>query len=83
MRTRKSVETFRNAFVLTRETGELPPGRYNIEIDEEEIGTADRISYRRTAIYVVVQQGTSTRTIAVTPSEFDLAVERDQDSSGI
>ena len=79
MRTRKSTVTFQSAFLLNRDVGELPAGRYDIEIDEEDVGTIERSAYRRTAVYLCVQTGASTRTVAATPMEFDLALERDQD----
>ena len=34
MRTRKSTVTFQSAFLLNRDVGELPAGRYDIEIDQ-------------------------------------------------
>lgn len=70
--------TFQSAFLLNRDVGELPAGRYDIEIDEEEVGTIERSAFRRTAVYLCVQTGASTRTVAATPTEFDLALERDQ-----
>ena len=69
--------TFQKAFLLNRNIGELPAGRYQVEIDEEEIGTSDCLRYRRPAIYLLVQEGSSTRTIAATPKEFDTAVVSD------
>jgi hypothetical protein len=53
MRTRKSTVTFQSAFLLNRDVGELPAGSYDIEIDEEEVGTMERSAYRRTAVYLL------------------------------
>lgn len=80
MRTRKSAVTFERPFILNRDTGQLSPGIYDIEIDEEEIQASDRTAYRRVAIYLYVQTAASTRTIAVKPADLESALERDQTS---
>jgi hypothetical protein len=79
MRTRKSTVAFQRPFTLNRDVGELPPGRYAIEIDEEEIQASDRTAYHRVAIYFYVQSPGSTRTIIVNPPDLDSALERDLD----
>ena len=80
MRTQKSTVTFQHPFVLNEGVGELPPGCYEIEIDEEEIWASDRTAYQRVAIYFYVQSPGSTRTIIVNPADLDSALERDLDS---
>jgi hypothetical protein len=77
MRTRKSTVTFGRPFTLNRDTGELPPGTYDIEIDEEEIQATDRTAYRQVAIYFYVQSSASTRTIVLNPGDLESALERD------
>ena len=77
MRTRKSTVIFQRPFTLNKGVGELPPGRYDIEIDEEEIQATDRSASRRVAIYLYVQNPASTRTIVVNPADLDSALERD------
>jgi len=77
MRTQKSTVTFQHPFILNKGVGELPPGCYDIQIDEEEIQATDRTAYRRMAIYFYVQNAASTRTIVVTPADLESAVERD------
>jgi hypothetical protein len=77
MRTRKSTVSFQGPFTLNRDVGELPPGRYDVEIDEEEIQATDRTAYRRIAIYLYVQSSASTRTIVVNPTDLESALERD------
>ena len=77
MRTRKSAVSFQHPFTLNRDVGELPPGSYDIEIDEEEIQLLDRTVYRRVAIYFYVQNSASTRTIVVSPTDLQSALERD------
>jgi hypothetical protein len=80
MRTQSTV-TFQRPFTLNRGVGELPPGTYDIEIDEEEIQAIDRTAYRRVAIYFYVQKSASTRTIAVTPADLESALKRDSTSA--
>ena len=78
MRTRKSTISFQNPFTLNRDVGELPPGSYDIEIDEEAIQAPDRTAYRRVAIYFYVRSSASTRMIVLTPAELESAMERDR-----
>ena len=77
MRTRNSTVTFQHPFTLNRDVGELPPGSYAIEIDEEEIQSTDRTAYRRVTIYFYVQSSASTRTIVLNPADLDSALARD------
>ena len=77
MRTRKSNVTFQRSFVLNWNVGELPPGTYDIEIDEEELQGSDRTGFRQVAIYFYVQKSASTRTFIVTPKELASALARD------
>jgi hypothetical protein len=77
MRIRPSTVTFQRPVTLNRDVGELPPGTYDIEIDEEEIRAIDRTAYRRVAIYLYVENAASTRTIAVTPTDVESALKRD------
>jgi len=79
MPTRRSTVAFQKPFTLNRIVGELPAGSYDIEIDEDEIRAADRVGYRRTAIYLYVEDGASTRTVAASPKELDSAFERDNE----
>ena len=77
MRTRKSTVIFQHPFTLSKGVGELPPGSYDIEIDEEEIQATDRTAYRRVAIYLYVRDPRSTRTIVANPTDLESALERD------
>jgi len=77
MRTRKSTVAFQRPFTLNADVGELPPGHYDIDIDEEEIQATDRTAYRRVAIHFYVQNSASTRTIVVHPTDLESALERD------
>lgn len=77
MRTRKSTVTFQRPFTLNGDVGELPPGNYDLEIDEEEIQATDRTAYRRVAIYFYLRNSASTRTIVVNPADLESALERD------
>ena len=77
MRTTRKIVTFQSSFILNKDVGELPAGSYEIQIDEEEIPTQNRQAFRRSAIYVYVENGGSTRTVLVRPSDLDTALERD------
>jgi len=77
MRTRLSLVTFQHPFTLNRDVGELPPGSYEIETDEEEMQTMDRTVYRKVAIHLHVKRRGSTRTITVKPADLQAALERD------
>jgi len=77
MRTRRTGVTFRHPFTLSPDIGELPPGSYDVEIDEEEIQASDRTAYRRVAINIYVETTRSTRTIVVNPADLQSALERD------
>lgn len=61
MRTAKANIIFHDSFILDRGVGELSAGTYDIEIDEEEILATDRTGYRRTVIYLFVENHRSTR----------------------
>jgi hypothetical protein len=80
--TTRDTITFRSSFVLNKDVGELPPGSYDIDIDEEEIPTQDRSAFRRTAIYFYVEQRGLTRTFVIHPSELDSALRRDAENRG-
>ena len=82
MRTTKSTVTFHERFILNRDVGELPAGSYDIEVDEEEILTTDRIGYRRVAAYFYVEGTGSTRTLIIDPVDLESALERDRTLSG-
>ncbi len=77
MRTRKSTVAFQRPFTLNADVGELPPGRYDIDIDEEEIQATERMAYRRVAIYFYVQNLASTRSVVVNPTDLESALDRD------
>jgi hypothetical protein len=77
MRTTRSTVSFQHPFTLNRDVGELPPGSYEIEIDEDELQATDRTAFRRVAIYFFVQSSGSTRTIVVKPTDLETALERD------
>jgi hypothetical protein len=78
MRTTRSTVSFQRPFTLNRDVGELPPGSYEIEIDEDELHATDRTAFRRVAIYFYVQSSASTRTIVVNPMDLEAALVRDR-----
>ena len=83
VRTTASTVVFRHPFTLNTTVGELPAGNYEIEVDEEEIGSSvDRTVHRRVAVYFYVTDGPSTRTIVIEPRALDEALERDAVDTG-
>ena len=81
IRTRKASVSFLGRFTLNRDVGELPPGTYDIDIDEEAIQASERTAYRRTTIYFYVRSSASTRTLMASPADLDKALERDRETS--
>ena len=58
----------------------MPAGTYDVETDEEEIGTGEYTGSRRTAVVLYVRQEGSTRSIGATPKELDSALTRDKEA---
>ena len=81
MRTTRSTVTFLHPFVLNRDSGELPAGKYEIDTDEEEILASERTAYRRTAVYFYVSDAGSTRMLVIDPHDLDSALDRDCQAS--
>jgi hypothetical protein len=81
IRTRKATVSFLGPFTLNRDVGELPPGTYDIDIDEEAIQAEERTAYRRITIYFYVRSSASIRTIIATPTNLDKALERDREQT--
>jgi hypothetical protein len=79
MRTTKDAVTFHSSFILNKDVGELPAGRYGIEIDEEEFPARERRAFHRTAIHFYVERQGSTRTFVIHPNELDAALKRDSE----
>jgi hypothetical protein len=77
MRTTRSTVTFDQPFILNMDIGELPAGKYQIDTDEEEIPASDRTAYRRTAVYLYVSNGGSTRMLVIDPHDLESALGRD------
>lgn len=79
MRTTKSTVTFRRPFILNDDVGVLPPGSYDIELDEEEMSFADRLAYRRVATHLYVRTQGSMRLLTIDPLELEAALGRDSE----
>lgn len=82
MRTTRSTVRFHDPFTLNREVGELPAGCYDIETDEEDIGTLERATFRRTAICFYVENQRSTRMLVIDPGDLESALSRDAEKPG-
>lgn len=78
MRTLQTTISFGAAFSLTGESGELPAGTYEVELDEVEIVTPSFRGYRRVGAILYVQAGGSVRSIAVSRTQLEAAMLKDR-----
>lgn len=78
IRTKISEVTFTAPFRLPGFRAPAPAGTYKVEVDEEAIEGNDRTVYRRVATLLIMQEGASTRSIAVQPHDLAAALERDR-----
>ena len=78
MRTTKSTVTFNAPFTLNDSVGELPPGTYDLEVDEEEILGSERVAYRRVETLLFVRCRGTTRTLTIDPKHLEAALQRDE-----
>lgn len=77
-RTSKSSVTFAHPFTISAIVGELPAGNYDIEVDEERIGTSTEwIAYRRLAAYLFVPTPAGVRMVVIDPKALDDALAKD------
>jgi len=81
LRTRKNTVTFANPFTLGDFDEVLPPGIYDVEIDEELLEGLSFHAYRRTLtlIHLPSKPGKRelSRTLAIDPNDLDAALKRD------
>lgn len=82
-RTTRTVVAFNHAFSLDGVDGELPPGCYVIETEEEQLDTLTNEAYRRLATTITLPAvGTiSLRKQIVTIDPEDLAAAQSRDAS--
>ena len=85
MRSTRSTVTFSNPFALPGYPGELPPGNYEVLVEEELLQGLSFATYRRMATYVTVR-GTGAHAgrseLRVTSvSDLNEASRRDADTS--
>lgn len=80
-RTREETVVFKHPFVLVGFGGELPPGEYRVETDEELLQGVSFPSYRRTLVLVHLQDDPDrprvSQTVWTDPSALDAALLRD------
>ncbi|MGL4313633.1 MAG: hypothetical protein ACRCSO_06545 [Sphingomonas sp.] len=77
-RTTRSTITFTAAFRLAAVGETLPPGRYDVDTDEEEIVGNNRTVYRRTATLLYVPTRSGLRVCTVDPADLDAALAADR-----
>ena len=85
VRTTKSTVTFANAFMLGDFDEMLPPGQYDVEIDEELLEGLSFDAYRKvlTLVHLPAKSGhpSLSRTLTINPGELDAALTRDAAAS--
>jgi hypothetical protein len=73
--------TFAHPFTISATVGELPAGKYDIEVDEEPVGPATEwTAYRRLAAYLFVPTSAGVRMIVIDPGALDEALANDAPS---
>ena len=77
MRTTVSTIEFQHPFTLNNDIGELPAGSYGLEIDEDEMQTAERTARVRVAAHLYVRNHRSMRMIAVDFDQLNSALAND------
>jgi hypothetical protein len=68
---------FQRPFTLNKDIGELPAGSYELEIDEDEIETAERTVHVRVAAHLFVRNHRSTRMVVVNFDQLANALAND------
>jgi hypothetical protein len=77
MRTTRTTITFVHPFRFKSIDETFPPGRYDLETDEECTEQGDHIVYRRVRTLLMVGTIGGVRTVDVKPHELDRAIEDD------
>jgi hypothetical protein len=75
--TTKSV-IFAQPFVVDAESGELPPGIYIVETEEQLLYTLSSRAYRRLSTVMHYPAIGGTRFVAIDPKVLDEALKRDK-----
>jgi len=73
---RRQVE-FASPFTLKPIDGTLPPGRYDVEVDEEELIGMHNSGFVRVATLFTVERGGMSRVYTVQAADLDAALIRD------
>jgi hypothetical protein len=83
MRSTRSTVTFSNPFTLPGYPGDLPPGDYDVRIEEELLQGLSFEAYRRTATYLTVRGSGNhagrTELWSISDSDLEEALSRDAD----
>lgn len=81
-RTDRRTVTISQSFRLDGIDGELPPGRYEVDTDEETIDGLSFISWRRTATMIHVRRSGTTQVFRIDPADLDECLLRETDAAG-
>ena len=77
IRTARTTVTFGSPFLFKDVGEELPPGRYDVETDEEVLEGYDRNTFRRVATMLFIPTAPGMRMCTVDGDELDAAVAAD------
>ena len=80
-RTTRSTVTFAKAFLLRGSEQALPPGRHEVEIDEELLEGVSFLAYRRVLTLLHLRPAGAagiTQTLVVDPADLEAAIARDK-----
>ena len=84
-RTTRSTVTFAHPFCLSGYEDELPPGSYEVVVDEELLDGLSFDAYRRTASHLLIKgrggQAGQTEMRPIDPRDLDAALARDRAQS--
>lgn len=76
-RTARKTVTFTQPFKLLGIEGELPPGAYNVDTDEEMIDDLSFVAWRRVATTVHVRSAGVSQVYRVDPVDLETSLLRD------
>lgn len=85
VRTTRSTVLFSAEFLLHGFDDPLPAGEYQIERDEEPIGTASFTAYRHMATFIhvpaIAVTSTTRQMVPVDPAELEAALAKDREAA--
>lgn len=77
MRTTRTTIAFTRPFRFKSIDETFPPGRYDLETDEESSEMGEHLVFRRVRTLLLVRSSGQVRTVEVKPHELDQAIAAD------